>query len=166
MNPSYTFDASVSFVLKKDLVDGDLKLFESMAINLHLAQRYGGDLWPSNPDDQSRTVQWSVWGMTELEPSLMTLVLQRFMVPEGERDPAKVEEAGQALQRPLAVLDAALQGRDYLLGDAFTIADLNVASVLSWVRFLKVDLSPHPNLQRWFEGCMARPALARAQAKG
>ena len=52
------------------LVDGDLTLWESMAINLYLARTYGGDLYPSEPRDQALTEQWSFWGMTEIEPPL------------------------------------------------------------------------------------------------
>ena len=52
--------------------DGDLKLFESMAINLYLGRKYGGPLWPSEEADQARTTQWSFWGMTEIEPPFIT----------------------------------------------------------------------------------------------
>ena len=43
------------------LIDGDLQLFESMAINLYLAKRYGGGLYPANAADEARAWQWSVW---------------------------------------------------------------------------------------------------------
>ena len=46
------------------LVDGDLVLFESMAINLYLAKKYGGKLYPSDAADEARAIQWSFWGMT------------------------------------------------------------------------------------------------------
>ena len=59
------------------LVDGDLVLFESMAINLYLARTYGGDLYPRGSDDQARTEQWGVWGISEIEHLQMQLVVQR-----------------------------------------------------------------------------------------
>ncbi len=147
------------------LVDGDLKLFESMAINLYLAQRYGGDLWPSSLGDQARTVQWSMWGMTEIEPHLMQMVLNKVMLPEDQRDPAKVAEAEEAIQRPLAVLDQALADRDYLLADRFSIADLNVAAVLSMSAFVRFDFSNHANVKRWSDACLSRPSFDRARKK-
>ena len=90
------------------LVDGDVTLFESMAINLYLAKSYGGDLYPKDPADEARTWQWSVWGLTELEPHLMAILLNRMMLPEDQRDPAKVEQAENSLKRPLEVLDKQL----------------------------------------------------------
>jgi glutathione S-transferase len=145
------------------LVDGDLKLFESMAINLYLARKYGKDLWPESLEDQALAVQWSFWGMSEIEPSLLEVLMNRVFLPEGQRDSAKAEVAAEALQKPLAVLDGALAGRDHLLGGGFTIADLNVASVLSMANFCGFDVSNHPNVKRWFDACLSRPAAQRAQ---
>ncbi len=103
--------------------------------------------------------------MTELEPNLIQILLHRTMLPEDERDPSQAEAAEQALQKPLAVLDGALEGRDYLLGDAFSIADLNVASVLMLANFVKFDFSNHAPAQRWFDACTGRPAFARARKR-
>jgi glutathione S-transferase len=146
------------------LVDGDLTLFESMAINLHLTRTYGSDLYPRDPADQARAEQWSVWAISEIEPLQMQIVIQKFFVPEDKRDQAVIDNAANSLERPLKVLDAALADRDYLLGDAFTVADLNVAGVMLLLRMVQHDLSAFANVQRWAEACYARPALARAQA--
>ena len=67
----------------------------------------------------------------------------------------------EALERPLRVLDGALADRPHLLGDAFTIADLNVASVLSLANIVSFDLAGFPNVKRWFDSCLSRPAFAR-----
>lgn len=147
------------------LVDGELTLFESMAINLYLARKYGSDINPGSAEDQARTLQWSFWGMTELEPHLITMIANKLFLPEPERDAAAVAAADTALQRPLAVLDAQLAERAYLLGDAFTIADLNVASVLSMANFVEFTFSTHANVQRWFDACLSRPAFERARAR-
>ena len=147
------------------LVDGELKLFESMAINLHLAQRYGGKLWPDSPDDQSRALQWSFWGITELEPPLIDMVLNKLMLPKDQRDSAKVAEAEQALERPLPVLDAHLADREYLLGSEFTIADLNVAGVFGMSHFVEYDFAKFAHVQRWMDACTSRPSYARAQQR-
>jgi glutathione S-transferase len=145
------------------LVDGDVTLFESMAINLYLAKKYDGGLQPKTLEDEARALQWSFWGMTEIEPPLMQIILNRVMLPENQRNPAAADAAGEALHKPLAVLDAALADRRYLLGDAFTIADLNVASVLSMASFAGFDVSNHPNVNRWYQECLSRPAAARAR---
>ncbi len=145
------------------LVDDDVTLFESMAINLYLARTYGGDLYPMTPHDEARAIQWSFWGMTEIEPPLMQILLNRIMLPEDQRDPALVKAAETSIERPLKVLDAHLASRPCLLGDAFTIADLNVASVLSMAGMVGYDVSPFANVKRWLDASVARPSLARAQ---
>jgi glutathione S-transferase len=147
------------------LIDGDLQLFESMAINLYLAKRYGGALYPSSATEEAQTWQWSVWGISELEPLQMQIVIQKIFTPEDKRDAQVVERATKALQRPLKVLNGALEGRDWLVGKEFSVADLNVASVMYLMKAIRFDYSEHANVQRWADACYARPALARALAK-
>jgi glutathione S-transferase len=102
------------------LVDGDLTLFESMAINLYLAKTYGGALHPATPGDEALAWQWSVWAISTIEPELMAMVLHKVMLPEEQRRPEAVADAEKALVRPLGVLDRQLEDRTHLLGDAFT----------------------------------------------
>jgi glutathione S-transferase len=147
------------------LIDGDLQLFESMAINLYLAKRYGGALYPADAADEARTWQWSVWAISEIEPLQMQIVVQKLFTPEERRNPKVLEGAAKGLQRPLRVLDAALAGRDWLVGDHFSVADLNVASVMHLMKDVGFGYAEHANVQRWADVCHARPALARALAK-
>lgn len=147
------------------LVDGDLTLFESMAINLYLAKQYGGALYPDDPADQARAIQWSVWAMSEIEPLQMQMVVQKFFTPEENRDPAVTEAAAESLERPFGVLDAHLTERPYLLGEQFSIADLNVAGVMLLLSMIEFDYSAHANIKRWADACYARPSLAAARAR-
>jgi glutathione S-transferase len=144
------------------LVDGDLTLFESMAINLYLARKYDGGLQPKTLEDEARAVQWSFWGMTELEPPLMDMVRHKVMLPEAQRDAEVVKAAEAAIQKPLRVLDDTLAKRTQLVSDTFTIADLNVASVLSMAQFVGFDFSKFAKVQRWYDAAISRPAFARA----
>ncbi len=146
------------------LQDGDLLLCESMAINLYLTKNYGGDLYPQNAADEARAFQWSVWGISEIEPLQMQIVVQKLFVPEEKRDAGVIERAEAGLQRPLAVLDDALSNSPYLLGDEFTVADLNVAAVMLLLQMVSVEYSSYSNVQRWADACYARPALVRARA--
>lgn len=150
------------------LDDEGLILFESMAINLHLANRYGKPPFrPESMEDRARTVQWSIWAMTSVEPPLMEVAANRAFLPEGQRDEEKAKLGEAALRRPLGVLEGALAGRANLLGPEFGAADLNVASVLMIAEpFARVDLSPFPNVARWLRACTGRPSCQRVLRPG
>jgi glutathione S-transferase len=140
------------------IVDGDLTLFESLAITLYLAKRHGlGGLYPSKIEDEARAWQWALWTATELEPAMAPAVAF-FFFQRGTR--AKHDESVKRLIAALRILDAALMGRHFLVGDRFSVADLNVASATAIAKAMKVDLSGVPNVSHWLERCLSRPAAA------
>ncbi len=142
------------------LVDGEIVLWESMAINLYLAQK-PGPMHAGSAAVLGLAAQWSFWAMLETEALLLDLLSHRIMLPEYARDPSHIERNTLLLQRPLAVLEGALNGRDHLAGENFTVADLNVASILAWGKIAGLDFSPHPNVALWLEKSLARPAYKR-----
>jgi glutathione S-transferase len=146
------------------LVDGDVVLWESMAINLYLAQKYQG---PMHCDARVLGVaaQWSFWAMLEMETLLLELLEHRAVLPEFARDASKVQRDELLLEKPLTVLDGALRERRHLAGDGFTVADLNVASILAWGKMARLDFSAHPALAKWLDGCLARPAYGRVRER-
>ena len=146
------------------LVDDDVVLWESMAINLYLAQKYQG---PMHCDARVLGVaaQWSFWAMLEMEASLLELLMHRAMLPEYARDASHADRAELLLQKPLSVLDGALKERPYLAGDSFTVADLNVASILTWGKMSRLNFSAHPAVAKWLDGCLARPAYGRVRER-
>ena len=143
--------------------DGDLKLFESMAINLYLAEQYGTELWPDNEPDRARTVQWSVFAMTEIEPPLVQLFLERVIHTDENRDKDNEAKALTALVRPMKVLDIHLEGQDHLLGDKFSTADLNLASIFTLGQVARYDMVEYPNVADWANRCLDRPAYKRVR---
>ncbi|WP_430323989.1 glutathione S-transferase family protein, partial [Salmonella enterica] len=91
-------------------------------------KRFNKDgLWPDSPEEQALCYQWSFWGMTEVEKPLLTILIDMFMTAPDKRKPEVVAEAQKTLPKPFAVLNAALENQDYLLGSSFTVADLNLA---------------------------------------
>jgi len=148
------------------LVDGELVLWESMAINLYLAEKYAGEqsLWPSTSEQRALVYQWSFWVMTEVEHPLLSVLMHTRVLPEEKRDPQKVSRNQGLLRKPFRVLDQALEGKDYLAGENFSVADLNVAAVLSWCKPARFSLKPYPNVDDWLNRCLQRPARKRAQA--
>jgi len=144
------------------LVDGDVVLWESMAINLYLAQK-PGQMHSADAAVLGLAAQWSFWAMLELEALLLDLLTHRIILPDFARDLSHAERDTLLLQKPLAVLNSALNGREHLGGDSFSVADLNVASILAWGKMARLDLAPHANIARWLDQSLARPAYARVR---
>jgi glutathione S-transferase len=146
------------------LVDATTVLWESMAINLYLARQYGaGTLWPASVPDEGRAFQWSFWAMTETEAHLLQALMHRRVLPKEQRDEAVASAAAEKLAAPFGVIDGALRGREYILGGDFTIADLNLASVLQWAKGASLDLTRWPQLAGWLTRCTDRPACKAAR---
>jgi glutathione S-transferase len=141
------------------LEDDGVVVWESMAINLYLADKYGKDsIWPSDPAARADVYKWSFFGMTEVEPLLLNILRNRVLLPVEQRDEKAAQAAVEALKTPMKALDGALEGKEYLLGKNFSIADLNVASVLSWAPMMKLDLSATPRVEAWLQKCLGREA--------
>jgi len=131
--------------------DGALILFESMAINLYLAQKYGIEkraLWPSQLEQCALVYQWSFWAVNEIEPDIVAALAAREK---------PIPEDGRRLDAPLQVLDRALESRSFLLGEEVTAADINVAGILSSITATKFSLEKYKHIQRWLRCCLARP---------
>ena len=99
--------------------------------------------------------------MTEVEKPLLTVLIDMFMTAPDKRKPEAVAEAQKALPKPFGVLNGALQGREYLLGSNFTVADLNLASICSWAQADQVRLRAVPQCRR-----LARPLSVAASLQG
>jgi glutathione S-transferase len=143
--------------------DGGFVMFESLAITLYLAKKHSnGRLYPGALQAEAKVWQWSFWAIAEVDRGVNIWSLHAVRLPQAERDAAKRDEALKVVAAPFRVLDAAVGKQRYLLGDDFTVADLNVAAVIS--RAIDMDLSAVPNLKAWLSRCLDRPAARRALA--
>ena len=143
--------------------DGGFVLFESLAITLYLAKKHStGKLYPGTLEGEAKTWQWTSWALNEVDRGVNIWSLHAVRLPAAERDAAKREEALKVLAAPFKVLDAAVAKQNFLLGGDFTVADLNVAAVIS--RAVDMDLSAVPSLKAWLTRCLARPAARKALA--
>ena len=143
--------------------DDGFVLFESLAITLYLAKKHSaGKLYPVKLEDEARTWQWTSWALTEVDRGVNIWSLHAVRLPAADRDAAKRDEALKVLAAPFKVLDAAVAKHPYLLGNDFTVADLNVAAVIS--RAIDMDLAASPNLKAWLTRCLDRPAAREALA--
>jgi len=147
------------------LQDGDVAMFESLAMNLYIAQTYGqGGLWPSDAAGQALCVQWTLFAGTELEPPSVARLVEFIFKPEDKRDQAVLDREAGRTKGPLDTLEATLSKRAYLAGDAFSVADLNVAGVAEYLVRTDFDLSPWPKTKAWLETCLAREANEKTNA--
>lgn len=144
------------------LQDGKTNLFESLAINLYLAKKYGaGKLYPASVEDEGRTWQWTLWVATEVEKHSGAYGMHTWGYAPEKRDAKVAADALAALDKPMKVLDQALAKQPYLLGRDFSVADLNVAGIFFTPYVNKFDFSAWPNVKAWVDRCFTRPAAQK-----
>jgi len=141
--------------------DDGFVLSESMAINLSLARKHGR-LYPSDPRNEALAWQWSFWEVDRLDRQLTTYANHAMALPEAQRDPAIAKAAWDDIAPALDVLEIALGKAQWLAGDAFSVADLNVAAAM--YRALFFDLGKWPLAHEWLHRCWDRPAGKRTRA--
>jgi glutathione S-transferase len=141
--------------------DDGFVLWESLAITLYLAKKHGR-LYPTTLEGEAKAWQWSLWSVQEVDRGVNIWSLHAVRLPPEDRDPQRLNEALKVIAAPFKVLDGALAARPYLLGDEFTVADLNVAAVVS--RAIDMDLAATPHVGDWLRRCLGRPAARAAQA--
>jgi glutathione S-transferase len=135
------------------LVDGEFVLTESRAIMQYLAsKRPESGLLPQDEPARADVVRWQFWDAAHFSPALGTLFFQKILKPKlgmGEPDAAKLEEALGNLRRFGGVLNERLQGKQYVVGSALTIADLTLASSLMYARQTQAPLEEFANVLSW-----------------
>jgi glutathione S-transferase len=142
--------------------DDGFVLWESQAITLYLAKKHSaGRLYPATLEGEAKAWQWSLWAANEVERAVNIWSLHAIRLPPEDRDPGKLADALAVTAAPFRVLDGAVGGNAHLIGDDFTVADLNVAAVIS--RAIDMDLSATPHLANWLRRCLDRPAARAAR---
>ncbi len=140
--------------------EDDLVLTESLAITLHIARKHGGLLGQQSDDEAALIEQWSLFAATAVEPAALEIMLvQNAGGGETAEGQASISINAAKLRRPLARLELHLEGRDWLVGDRFTVADINVAECLRYAQGHPTLLGEFPAVKAWLERCQARPAF-------
>jgi glutathione S-transferase len=154
------------------LDDEGIIVWESMACCLYLAKKYTSEVSQSegiaclgalNLAEEADILRWTFWTVTEVEKDALIVLEHRLVMPENRRDPSYAEKAEKRLMVPLRVLEAHLAGRTYIAGERFTVADINVASVVTWIRPAAQMLAGFPKVSAWLKLCLERPAQIRVR---
>lgn len=145
------------------MVDDQIQLFESMAINFYLAEKYKPSLLGTSLAEKALSYQWSFWA-TDFQTPVIEVYIQKAFVPADKKDQKIIDENMKKLPELFAVLEQTLQGRKFLSGINFTMADLHVASVVQITPAIEFDLAPYPNVATWMKAISERTAYLKVQA--
>lgn len=143
------------------LEDDGKRVFDSTAILMYLSEKTG--LLAGQPEDRSEMLSWLMFLATGLGPYSGQSVHFRHKAPE--KIPYAMNRYLREAERHYEVLDTHLEGREYLVGDEYSIADI---SAWGWIDKATVvlgdaGLDNYPNLKRWFATIDARPAVQKAR---
>lgn len=143
------------------LVDGQLTLWESAAIVTYLAEKYKPELLGKTPEERGLVSQWMFWAMTEAQPPMVDILVQKFFVPEGKKDEALIEKRTAQIPHLLMILNEHLKDKTHFVGGRFTVADLMVASVVNIAVGLGLKINEYHKLDQWFSTMKERPAFQK-----
>ncbi|HEU4406313.1 MAG TPA: glutathione S-transferase family protein [Polyangiaceae bacterium] len=148
------------------IVHDGTPVFESAAIQIYLGETFGVEkgLFPAAGPKRGEAMKWIVWCNVSLGDALGRYARNTFdWVPAEQRNAKAAEVAKADLDAALRVLDGALEGKQYLVDDRFTLADLHLVSWMEYLTMAKVDVAPYKSIAPWMARCADRPAHARAQ---
>jgi glutathione S-transferase len=145
------------------IVDGEFALSESLAINLYLAKKYGragnNALYPAGDDGEANAIRWSLFAQGHIEPWVQKDTLLADLIE------AIADRGKGMVNQSLTILNDALRRSDWLVGERFGVADLNVAGVLSPSRSESLDLSQFDYVRGWLDRCYSRPAAIETRRR-
>ena len=145
------------------LTDGDLALFESAAICAYLADKFPdkGLIPAAGTAERATHDQWMYFCMSALEQPLWSMAKHKFVLPKEHRLPEMRSVATYEFGRVSPIVARALEGRDYLMGDSLTVADIMVGQTLIWAQLIKAPIESEV-LDAYITRLKQRPAFARA----
>ncbi len=149
------------------LVHDGTPLWESSALTMYLGEMFGVDkqLYPAPGPRRGEAMKWIAWTNVSLGEAVYRIGRNTQWAPEDQRNAKAGEQAVKDVGDLLQILDRALDGKQYLLGD-YTIADTHVHAFTDWLRHMKIDFSSLSHINAWSERCAARPAYKKVMAGG
>jgi glutathione S-transferase len=154
--------------LVPSLRDGDLTLWESNAIMQYLADSVPGNtLLPQDRKVRADVTRWQNWELAHLNKAFAVLSIEAFVKPNVMKAPSNehlIKWAQDELARHVPVLETALKGRRYLVGDGLTLADYSVAHLEMFKDDVPFDWKPYPNVNSYYARMREVPHWASTAA--
>ncbi|CAM3807770.1 Glutathione S-transferase [Bordetella sputigena] len=146
------------------LEDGDFVLWESNSIIRYLAMQYApqSDIYPREPRLRASVDRWLDWVLSTLQPVERNVFWGMVRTPPEKRDMAAIQKSADDAGKLWLMVDHHLQGRRFLEGESFTLADIVLGAYCR--RFIELDgirRPATPNVQAWYDGLKTRPAFQR-----
>jgi len=140
-------------------------LWESNAIVRYLAAKHAaGTLWPTDLKVRADADRWMDWCSTTLAPAFIPVFMQLVRTAPEKRKPQAIEDGTKRTAEVLARLDAALAGRNFVVGDQLSMADIAFGGVVYLVNNVAFDRPKLANFDAWYARISARPAFRKAVA--
>jgi glutathione S-transferase len=135
------------------LVDGEVVVWESLAIMIYLAEQTPGQtIYPADRVARTHVNQWLFWTANHWSPAIAQLNYERFLKPmfgQGEPNDYAVQRALGMFADFARVLDGQLARSRHVTGEALTVVDLAIAAPLMYVDAVKLPVDASPHVQRW-----------------
>jgi len=161
-NPAY--EAINPNTMVPTLVDGDLTLWESNAINQYLVDKSQNvHLFPHDISVRADIVRWQCWELAHFNQAFGTLGFEAVAKPNFlniQGDQAVIDLSKGQLSRFASVLNNHLQGRSYMVGNSITLADYSIIHVEFFKESIPFDWSPFPHLNEYFDRMRQSPFWA------
>lgn len=134
--------------------DNGCIISESDAIMIHLANKKPSGFYPEEPAARAKVHQWLCWDLAHWTPAYQPIQFQRLVkqiLGMGESDEAVVEKTLELFYREATILDDALAGREWLVGEGPTLADFAVGAGLTYAEPIRLPLEDYANIRAWNE---------------
>ena len=139
--------------------DGQYVLWESNVIARYLCAKHShGNFYPENLQERFDGERWMEWQQTNVNPASRNGFWHLIRLPVDQRDPVAVAQSNAAVEPLMAILDAHLASRSFMVGERFTMADVPLGCEVQRWFGLPQARQPRPHIERWFASLLARPA--------
>ena len=139
--------------------DGNYVLWESNVITRYLSAKHSlGNFYPTDLQERFNAERWMEWQQTMINPASRNGFWHLIRLPLDQRDPALIAQSNAQVELLMAMLDAHLSSRSFMVGERFTMADIPLGCEVQRWFGLPQAREKRPHIERWYATLLARPA--------